>query len=73
MKIIRAATYEILKRLGETEFALPKLRNTPSRRVRIIKKKAAKKIASAANANYGKMQTIQKVDFNVSSFKKCKA
>ena len=78
--------YKVLKRLKETGSALPKVRSTPSRKVRtpkIIKntrekirrnpQRIVRKLASAFGVSYGTMQTVLKNDLNLSPYKITKA
>ena len=82
----RSGVYKVLKRLRETGSALPKVRSTLSRRVKtpnLIKKtqekirtnpkRSIRKLASEASVSYGTMQTVLKIDFDLSPFKKRKA
>ena len=84
--VSRSGVCKALKCHRETGSALPKVRSTQSRRVRtpnLINKKHEKirtnpkrsisKLASEANVSYGTMQTVLKIDLDLSSFKKSKA
>ena len=85
-RVSRSGVYKALKRLNETGSALPKVRSTPSRKVRTPKlikntrekirrnpKRSIRKLASAAGVSYGTMQNVLKNDLNLSPYKKTKA
>ena len=82
----RYGVYKVLKRFKETGSALPKVRSTPSRKVRTPKliknttekirrnpRRSMQKLASASGVNYGTMQTVLKNDLNLSPYKITKA
>ena len=69
----RSGVYKILKRLKETGSALPKVRSTPSRKVRTPKlikntrenirrnpRRSVRKLAPASGVSYGTMHTVLK-------------
>ena len=81
--VSRSGVYKILKRHRETGSAPPNVRSTPSRRVitpNLIKKtlekirrnpkRSIRKLSSEANISFGMMQTVMKIDLNLSPFKK---
>ena len=76
----RSGIYSVLKRLKGTVSALPKVKSTPSRKIRTPKlikntwekirrnpRRSVRKLASAVS--YGMMQTVLKNDLNLSSYK----
>ena len=78
----RSGLYKVLKRLKETGSALPKVRSTPSRKVRTPKlikstrektrrnpRRNVRKLTSASCVSYGRIQTVPKNDLNLSSYK----
>ena len=78
----RSCVYKVLKNLIEIGSALPKLRSTPSRKVRTPKpikntrekirrnvRRSVRNLTSASGVNYGTMQTVLKNDLNLSPYK----
>ena len=78
----RSGVTTVLKHLKETGSAIPKMRSTPSRKVRTPKlikntrekirrnpRKSVRKLASASGVSYGTMQTVLKNDLNLSPYK----
>ena len=85
-RVSRSGAHKVLKCLMETGSAQPKVGSTLSLRLRtpnLIKKTREKirtnqkrsigRLASEANVSHGMMQTILKIDLNLSPFKKSKA
>ena len=82
----RSNVYKILKRLKETGSALPKVKSTPSSKVRMSKlikntrvkirrnpRRSVRKLIFASGVSYGTMQTVLKNDLNLSPCKIIKA
>ena len=82
----RSGVYKVLKRLKETGSVLPKVRSTPSRKVRTPKliknagekigrnpRRSVRKLTSAYSVSYGTMQTVLKNDLNLFPYEITKA
>ena len=82
----QSGVYKVLKRLKETGSALPKVRSTLSRKVRMPKvikntkekirrnpRKSVRKLASASGVSYRTMHAVLKNDLNLFSYKITKA
>ena len=83
--VSRSGVYKALKCLKETGLTLPKVQSTPNCKVRMPKlikntrekirrnpKRSIRKLASEARESYVTMQNVQKIDLNLSPYKKTK-